>query len=1100
MERSRSTDNSERRESARVRVFVRTRPPEDTNADVSFIEYDDSQNDKVFIRDPHQKKGSEVLFRFDKVFPQASGQEEVFDTTCKPLVDHLLDGYNSCCFAYGQTGSGKTYTMFGAEHGDVQGLSPRTLEYLFSKIKKIGKSSRTSVYCSFLEIYNDQIRDLGKAYLSTKNLVSASNASVFEKPTAALYEGNETRRRDSYYSKSFSKKNSKTSEELNNDQKIAYDDYNAMNYEIHEDMSGHVYVKDLSLIPVEQAEDALAVITIGAKVRAVAETKVNQVSSRSHTVFSITVVQKDRNEITTSTMNLIDLAGSERLKKTESKGNRLREALHINTSLAALGKVVMALEHHQGSEHIPYRDSKLTRLLQNSLGGNSYSALIGTIHPNSDYYDECMSTLQFANRCRDVKNSPRINTMNDQESEKDRKIHKLTDDITALKSRIMELERIGDKNTVGASGGREGGTEGYAESSVSSVSANHMHKPDTTGSGPGPGPAHRTGRVFPLARLITILQKIGVGVTSAADGSLIFNDGRIIPADEIDLTTDQATTSMAQNSPALDEIAQRNLSAAMEAHRSRAQVMNFNATNMADVKLKKTLTDVQTENDMLRGKLKERKLTIEQLSQQLKDANYQLVAQSTHSSHKEHELKLLLSDAEHQMKEQRINMQEKFADERQKLLKNNEIIVKEQNLLVQTVPMNLRNFTRSVRENDDIKTHNDAMLQRKYDMRWTQCEQSHSNQIANLKLQYEHWMEEKNKQLIRLNDKFNQFKTRKKAQLAICEKEIVILFDYAKSLEDILRNAEKGNYSVRQTAGAMEMPTTGLFESDDFNVSGPLRLGGILIPRGSRPINPLDASSNGEALSLAKKLSKKARDTEARMKFMKDDAFQKSLTGGLGEKGGSAENSAGLDPALQEKIHSLFLNTENFAPTGVSSNKKTDTAPGPVSLAVRPSSPGGPSPPRPRTSISMRMQEAGDSNGKSQRAWMAQAVRRGSTQPLPRRSSIGMFTMNDSGVTDGSGDDAESKTEIIARLTEEVEMLREKDSERQLELQSILQELEGNETLEYISYLETMMGKLQSQLREANAQVQFGKVTNASLVRAAQRKEAPRPKTANKIA
>jgi hypothetical protein len=145
-----------------------------------------------------------------------------------------------------------------------------------------------------------------------------------------------------------------------------------MNYEIHEDLDHNVFVKDLALIPVTTTEEAMSVINMGLALRATHETKINEVSSRSHTVFTINVVQRDRHsaEAVKGMLNLVDLAGSERIKKSESSGMRLKEALHINTSLTALGKVVLALDPEQGVSHVPYRDSKLTRLLQNSLGGN----------------------------------------------------------------------------------------------------------------------------------------------------------------------------------------------------------------------------------------------------------------------------------------------------------------------------------------------------------------------------------------------------------------------------------------------------------------------------------------------------------------------------------------------------------------------------------------------------------------------------------------------------------------------------------------------------------------------------------------------------------
>ena len=158
-----------------------------------------------------------------------------------------------------------------------------------------------------------------------------------------------------------------------------------MDLAIHEDAAGDVYVKDLVRVPVGNFEEAMRVVYDGLALRATHETKMNDVSSRSHSVVTLIVNQTDKSTgtETSARLNLVDLAGSEPLKKSESQGMRLKEALFINSSLTALGKVVMALDPHNrgGMGHVPYRDDKLTRVLQSSLGGNSYTALVATIHP-----------------------------------------------------------------------------------------------------------------------------------------------------------------------------------------------------------------------------------------------------------------------------------------------------------------------------------------------------------------------------------------------------------------------------------------------------------------------------------------------------------------------------------------------------------------------------------------------------------------------------------------------------------------------------------------------------------------------------------------------
>ncbi|KAJ0393729.1 hypothetical protein P43SY_004930 [Pythium insidiosum] len=218
-------------------------------------------------------------------------------------------------------------------------------------------------------------------------------------------------------------------------------DYEKANFEIHEDAQGRVFVKDLSMVTVVSREEVDALVQSGLKLRATHETKMNAVSSRSHTVFTIHVFQQihETDEIIYGQLNMVDLAGSERLKKSESDGQRLKEALHINSSLSAVGKVVMSLDPESGYNYIPYRDSKLTRLLQNSIGGNSFTILIATIHPMKEHYEECLSTLQFANRCRSVQNQPRVNHINGSVADKDRRIRKLQEELTLLRRQLEGL-------------------------------------------------------------------------------------------------------------------------------------------------------------------------------------------------------------------------------------------------------------------------------------------------------------------------------------------------------------------------------------------------------------------------------------------------------------------------------------------------------------------------------------------------------------------------------------------------------------------------------------------------------------------------------------
>lgn len=273
-------------------------------------------------------------------------------------------------------------------------MIPRAAEYIFDTLKSTPNTVAVGV--SFLEIYNDIIRDLAKNYIVAKENPEA----VYSKETTSdMYQNVERKRQDKFLAPDTAAY-AQLQEELQN-----------MNYEIRSDAQGNVAVKDLTILNATSAEDIMSIINFGLGLRATHETKMNSVSSRSHTVFTIRVVQtlKDSNMTYNGILNLVDLAGNEKITKSESTDFRLREANFINSSLTALGKVIMALDPTANKQHIPFRESKLTRILQNSLSGNSYTVVVANIHPHPDFYEECLSTLEFVNRCRNVANHPKVN-------------------------------------------------------------------------------------------------------------------------------------------------------------------------------------------------------------------------------------------------------------------------------------------------------------------------------------------------------------------------------------------------------------------------------------------------------------------------------------------------------------------------------------------------------------------------------------------------------------------------------------------------------------------------------------------------------------------
>jgi kinesin family protein 5 len=280
----------------------------------------------------------------------ACRQSDVFDFSIRPTVDDILNGYNGTVFAYGQTGAGKSYTMMGSEIGnnDHKGVIPRITEQIFASIMASESNIEYTVRVSYMEIYMERIRDL---------LVPQND-----------------------------------------------------NLPIHEEKNRGVYVKGLMEVYVSSVDEVYQILERGGMSRAVAATNMNQESSRSHSIFVITVGQKnvETGSVKSGQLFLVDLAGSEKVGKTGASGQTLEEAKKINKSLSALGMVINALTDGKSS-HVPYRDSKLTRILQESLGGNSRTTLIINCSPSSYNDSETVSTLRFGMRAKSIKNKAKVN-------------------------------------------------------------------------------------------------------------------------------------------------------------------------------------------------------------------------------------------------------------------------------------------------------------------------------------------------------------------------------------------------------------------------------------------------------------------------------------------------------------------------------------------------------------------------------------------------------------------------------------------------------------------------------------------------------------------
>lgn len=377
-----------------VQVVVRCRPMNEKEIAAGYSCVVDCfpSRGAVEITNPNVKDSREgkKSFQYDAVYGWNSCQDDIYEETVRALVASVLDGFNGTIFAYGQTGTGKTYTMEGCKNDPTQkGIIPKSFEQIFSDISR-SSNVQYLVRASYLEIYQEEIRDL-----------------------------------------------------LNKDQ--------TKKYELRENTDIGVYVKDLSSFVCKSVKEIEQVMFIGNQNRKIGATNMNEHSSRSHAIFMITIEMSGvggKKVIRVGKLNLVDLAGSERQSKTGATGERLKEASKINLSLSALGNVISALVISSGkAPHIPYRDSKLTRILQDSLGGNSKTIMVANIGPASYNYDESLTTLRYANRAKNIKNKPRVN-----EDPKDALLREYQMEIARLKNllavRLQEREAFSEQQRV----------------------------------------------------------------------------------------------------------------------------------------------------------------------------------------------------------------------------------------------------------------------------------------------------------------------------------------------------------------------------------------------------------------------------------------------------------------------------------------------------------------------------------------------------------------------------------------------------------------------------------------------------------------------------
>jgi kinesin family protein C2/C3 len=419
-----------------IRVFCRVRPflPAQGAAN-TVVEYVGEDGELVVTNPTRPGKDGLRQFKFNKVYSPTASQADVF-SDIRPLVRSVLDGYNVCIFAYGQTGSGKTYTMTGPDGSSEEdwGVNYRALNDLF-KISQSRKGNISyEVGVQMVEIYNEQVLDL----------LSDDNS---QKKTLGI---------------------------------------------ISTTQQNGLAVPDASMYPVTSTSDVITLMDIGLQNRAVGSTALNERSSRSHSIVTVHVRGKDlkTGSVLYGNLHLVDLAGSERVDRSEVTGDRLREAQHINKSLSSLGDVIFSLASK--SSHVPYRNSKLTQLLQTSLGGRAKTLMFVQLNPDATSYSESMSTLKFAERVsgvelgaaktskegKDVRDlMEQLASLKDTIARKDEEIERLQHQPQRLQKSMMRRKSIGHTDDINSDTGEYSSQSRYSvtdgESLASSAEAEY---------------------------------------------------------------------------------------------------------------------------------------------------------------------------------------------------------------------------------------------------------------------------------------------------------------------------------------------------------------------------------------------------------------------------------------------------------------------------------------------------------------------------------------------------------------------------------------------------------------------------------------------------
>eukprot|EP00929_Paragymnodinium_shiwhaense_P020781 TRINITY_DN13738_c1_g2_i1.p1 TRINITY_DN13738_c1_g2~~TRINITY_DN13738_c1_g2_i1.p1 ORF type:complete len:1030 (-),score=321.11 TRINITY_DN13738_c1_g2_i1:137-3226(-) len=761
-----------------VRVYIRLRPLDAIEEEAEkgkLFDVPPGRSRLITLLDPLSSGQSEHSFEFSGVL-QKVDQQQLYARVAAPIVEDAWRGQSGCIVAYGQTGSGKTYSIFGEGYDADRGLLPRSMENLFETFRR----ANVQASVSFLELYLDDLRDLGRgAFDVSKNGSREDDFDPFSEqhehasPPARRFPGG--------------RMHSPAAPKL----------------EIREAAGGRVHVPGLARLPTRNLQEVLRVVDHGLAKRATAHTAQNRHSSRSHTVFTVYVPSRSGSAQdagsgahTGCSMSFVDLAGSERTAKSKAEGARFQEAVAINSALTALGRVVLALaSERRASDHVPYRSSKLTRILQPSLSGNAQLVLLATVRQTAGDYEETLNTLSFADRCKNVSCSPQVEYFSAQGRQNFR-IRDLQQQVIELREALLKvqaapgiqgksdmLEATIAQAIAKAAGGsfNNNGQQGGAVDRSQTVPA------ISTGVEPLVAPGFRGGEAMSRHKTIDVLSSLAGGSKDVSGNA---NAARAAPADSAKGSSTphgapalSHSSSFAAGAQGRDNPAESNqhVSVLLELQRYREkQLEQLHAADRRLEHCRKEQAALAKREEAEKDEQRQLEEKREKLQEQLDVVKAELMA---------------ASEAEAKA----------FALEARELKAAMEARRQEADVGLLRIPSDLRRGRqlrqRKAVEHEDVKrgleeSHAKAMrdLQQQADLR-----------LEDLRIEWDKKLEKKDAELARLEVEFKACREREDRVVDACQEELVSLCDMVSELAQLVTDAEEGRFAMMRQGGRKEL-------------------------------------------------------------------------------------------------------------------------------------------------------------------------------------------------------------------------------------------------------------------------------------------------------